>query len=74
MKQETKAPGNLRANSVPTEGYVLVVDGKLKTQYATSAEALTAGAQLKERFPSIQVTVFDAVARTYSALPVPEGA
>jgi hypothetical protein len=66
MKKEiqmTKAatkPANLRANAMPTDGYVLVVDGKLKTRFDTSEAAVTAGTKLKQSFPVIQVAVLDA--------------
>jgi hypothetical protein len=69
MKKEsqmTKAatkPANLRANAMPTDGYVLVVDGKLKTRFDSSEEAMTAGTKLKQSFPVIQVAVLDAAGR-----------
>jgi hypothetical protein len=70
MKKEsqmTKAatkPANLRANAMPTDGYVLMVDGKLKSSYETSEEAMTAATKLKQSFPVIQVAVLDAAGRT----------
>ena len=72
MKQENKKPENLRANAVPTDGYVLSVDGKLKTRYETSKEAVTAGAKLKQNFPVIQVAVFDAAERSYTPVEMQE--
>ncbi len=72
MKQENKKPENLRANAMPTDGYVLSVDGKLKTRYETSKEAVTAGAKLKQNFPVIQVAVFDAAERMYSSVELQE--
>ena len=72
MKQDDKKPENLRASAAPTDGYVLSVDGKLKTRYETSKEAMTAGAKLKESFPVIQVAVFDAVERMYSPVELLE--
>jgi hypothetical protein len=68
MSQDTKKPANLRANAMPTDGYVLAVDGKLKTRFETSQEALTAGAKLKQSFPVIQVAVYDAAERKYTPL------
>lgn len=53
MSQDTKKPANLRANAMPTDGYVLAVDGKLKTRFETLKEAMTAGAKLKQSFPVI---------------------
>ena len=57
-------PKNPSANILPTEGYVLEIDGKFKTEYVTSAEALKAGLELKEKYPQIQVKVYDAKERT----------
>ena len=51
---------------MPTDGYVLSVDGKLKTRYETAKEAMTAAAKLKETYPVIQVAVYDAAERVYA--------
>jgi hypothetical protein len=64
---DTKKPANLRANAIPVDGFVLSVDGKLKTRYETSEAAMTAAAQLKQSFPVIQVAVYDAAQRVYMA-------
>jgi hypothetical protein len=71
MGDETKKT-NLRANAIPTDGYVLSVDGKLKTRYETSKEAVTAGTKLKQSFPAIQISVFDAAQRIYTPLDAQE--
>lgn len=70
VSQKTQKPVNLRANAMPSDGYILVVDGKLKTRYETSEEAMTAGSKLKQSFPVIQVAVLDAKQRIYT--PVDE--
>jgi len=62
---ETKKPGNLPANAMPTDGFVLSVDGKLKTRYDNENDALAAGAKLKQSHPVIQVAIYDASARVY---------
>ena len=72
MSQDTKKPTNLRANAMPPDGFVLTVDGKLKTRYETEAEAVAAGAELKQKFPVIRVTVFEPVARVYTPIELPE--
>ena len=36
-------PKNRSANILPTEGYVLEIDGKFKSEYETSKDALKAG-------------------------------
>ena len=66
--QESKKPANLRANAMPVDGFVLSVDGKLKTRYASATDALAAGAKLKQTYPVIQIAVYDASERKY--LPV----
>jgi len=66
VSQKTEKPANLRANAMPTDGYILAIDGKLKTRYETSEEAMTAGSKLKQSFPVIQVAVFDAKQRIYT--------
>jgi len=68
MTEKTKTPGNLRANARPTDGYVLSVDGKWKQRYETAQEATAAGEKLKEKFPVIQISVYDAAEETYSAV------
>jgi len=62
---ETKRPENLRANAMPTDGFVLSVDGKLKMRYESANDAVAAGTKLKQSYPVIQVAVYDANARTY---------
>ena len=61
-----KRPTNLRANVMPPDGYVLTVDGKLKTRYETETEAVAAASQLKQKFPMIRVSVFEPMKRTYT--------
>jgi hypothetical protein len=68
MSDDKKRPGNLRANEVPRDGFVLSVDGVLKARYETLAEATTAGSNLKKKFPVIHVEVFDATAQKYLQL------
>ena len=71
MSGETVKPANLRANAMPADGFVLSVDGKLKTRFETSEEAMTAGLKLKQTYPVIQVAVFDATARSYMPVELP---
>ena len=64
--QETKKPANLRANAMPVDGYVLSIDGKLKTRYDDEKIAMAAGVKLKQSYPVIQVAVYDAAKRNYT--------
>jgi hypothetical protein len=67
MAQAVK-PANLPTNAMPTEGYVLAVDGKLKTRYDTSEAAVAAATKLKQSFPMVQTAVYDAAARVYTKI------
>jgi len=66
MSQDIRKPENLRANQMPTDGFILSIDGKLKARYETSEEAMSAGSKLKQNFPLIQVAVFNATERIYT--------
>lgn len=64
-------PKNLKANALPTEGYGLEVDGRVKSQYDTVEAAASAGLELKRKYPFIQIMVFDAKARTRTVVELP---
>jgi hypothetical protein len=68
----TTRPKNPLANIRPTEGYVLEVDGKFKSEYETSAAAMKVGLELKKKYPQIQVKVYDAKERTRTLVELPE--
>ena len=72
MSEAAKQPTNLRANALPTDGYVLSIDGKLKARYETSKEAMTAASKLKQSFPVIQVEIYDAAERKYTTVEAQE--
>jgi hypothetical protein len=61
---EEQAPRNIPANTAPTEGFSLEVDGKIKSQHPTIEAAMAIGGELKRKFPVLQVMVFDAAAKT----------
>jgi len=65
-------PRNIPANSNPTEGFALEVDGKIKSQYPTSEAATASGAELKRKFPVLQVTIYDAAAKTRTPVKAAE--
>ena len=71
--QNKKVPcKNPPANILSTEGYVLEVDGKFKTEYESSEPAKKAGLELKKKYPHIQVKVYDAKKRTRMPVALPE--
>ena len=64
MSNDTERPKNLSVNILPSEGYVVEIDGKFKSEYGTLEEALKAALELKKKYPQIQVKVYDAKERT----------
>ncbi|MEJ2373943.1 MAG: hypothetical protein P8Y71_00570 [Pseudolabrys sp.] len=72
MAEDLKKPTQIRADAIPTDGYILTVDGRPKTRYETERDATTEAAKLKQRFPVIQVSVYDAAAGTYTAVNTQE--
>ncbi len=65
MEEIAQSAVKPRADRKPTDGYILAVDGKLKARYETEKEAAAEGAKLKERFPMLQVAVYDAAEGIY---------
>ena len=68
----TTRPKNLSANVRPTNGYVLEIDGKFKSEYENSEAALKVGLELKKKYPHIQVKVYDAKERTWTPVELSE--
>lgn len=63
-----------RQDLLPTEGFGLQVDGKIKSHYPTSDEAVKAGVEIKRKYPVVQVSVYDAVNRTRTPVELPKEA
>ena len=57
---DTVRPKNPPAGTIPSEGYVLEIDGKLKSEFDTSEAAMKSALELKKKYPQIQVAVYDA--------------
>ena len=74
MISDSRPPENLKANRIPSDGYLLRVDGKFKTRYETAQEAANAGEKLKINFPVVQVAIFDATTRTLTPVELPRKA
>ena len=60
-------------NTLPTEGYVLEIDGKFKSEHKTSEAAMKAGLELKKKYPHIRVVVYGAEQRTRTPIELSEG-
>jgi hypothetical protein len=52
------------ASELPTTGYALEVDGRIKTEFKTKDGARIGAQELKRRFPMLQIKVYDAETRT----------
>ena len=72
MTQATKKPANLSVNAMPSDGYVMAVDGKLKARYESEGDAMAAASKLKQSYPVLQIAVYDAAKRTYTAVNAQE--
>ena len=64
-----KAPLNTtRADLIPTEGFGLEVDGRMKMVFPTLQAALKRAHDLKAEFPMLQIKVYDAAEKTSTLL------
>ena len=62
-------PRNIqRADIAPSDGFALVVDGRLKTKYDDDAAAKKAATDLLSRFPKLQVQIYNAATKTRSSI------
>ena len=68
----TTRPKNPSANVLPTEGFVLQIDGRFKSEYETAAQAMKAAVELKKKYPYLQVIIYDAKERTRSLVGATE--
>ena len=59
------------ARELPTSGYALEVDGRLKAEFTTRDGAKAGAEELKRRFPMLRVRIYDAqtTAREEVSLP-----
>ena len=69
---DTPRPKNTSASTIPSEGYVLEIDGKLKSEFQTSEAAMKSGLELKKKYPQIQVNVYDAKERARTLVELTE--
>jgi hypothetical protein len=49
---------------LPTSGYALIVEGHAKREFKTQDSAIQTAKDLKTRFPSLQIKVYDADNKT----------
>jgi len=64
---EAPQPRNIqRADMPPSEGFALVVDGRLKSSHHDEAAAKKAASDLLSRFPKLHVEIYNAATKTRS--------
>lgn len=59
------------ALELPSAGYALEVDGRLKIEFETKEGAWTGAEELKKRFPMLRVKVYDAETKTKEEIQLP---
>jgi hypothetical protein len=52
-----------KSPELPNDGYALIVDGRVKTEFETRQGADDGAKDLKRRFPALQIKVYDAEAK-----------
>ncbi|MGY3130949.1 hypothetical protein ACVWZM_001631 [Bradyrhizobium sp. USDA 4501] len=56
---------------LPASGYVLEVDGQLKTEFTTRDGAWAGAQELKKRRPMLQIRVYDAMTKDRDEVSLP---
>jgi hypothetical protein len=59
------------ARKLPSSGYAIEIDGLLKTEFQTREGARAGAEELKKRFPTLQVGIFDAETKTREVIELP---
>lgn len=67
----SKKSSNPRGDAMPTEGFGVAVDGKIKSSWATSEEAFKVGLGIKQKFPIVQVMIYEAASGTRTLVEEP---
>ncbi|WOH63651.1 hypothetical protein [Bradyrhizobium sp. BWA-3-5] len=62
---------NAAARKLPTSGYALEVDGRLKAEFTTRDGAKAGAEELKMRFPMLRVKIYDAQTMTREEISLP---
>jgi hypothetical protein len=57
-----------RADRPPTDGFVVIVDGHFKSEFATIEAAEASGQKLKSTYPMLQIEIYDAAKKVRTLL------
>ena len=71
MKKPVDEPGPKkapRADRPPTDGFVVIVDGHFKSEFATIEAAEASGRTLKSTYPMLQIEIYDAAKKVRTLL------
>ncbi|MCA6114992.1 hypothetical protein J6524_08680 [Bradyrhizobium sp. WSM 1738] len=60
------------ARELPTSGYALEVDGRLKAEFVSRDGAKSGAEDLKKRFPMLQIRIYDAQTMTREEVSLPQ--
>jgi len=58
------------ANEQQNAGYALEVDGRIKTEFQTKEGARRGAVELKNRFPTLQIKIYDAASKMRETVEV----
>jgi len=71
-KPEQPEEDRSRQQQPDTERYQLQIDRQTKRSFKTSEAARSAALEIKSRFPSLQVSIYDGVAKSRTMVDVPK--
>jgi hypothetical protein len=58
-------------NTLPTLGFAIEIDGRIKSKFETIDGAANGARELKARFPNLQIRVYDAAANSRTDVSAP---
>ena len=72
VKPEQADEQRLQHQQPDTERYQLQIDRQTKRSFKTSEAARSAALEIKSRFPSLQVSIYDGVTKSRTMVDVPK--
>ena len=66
--EEPEQKAVLRADRLPAEGFVIIVDGHFKSVFDTATAAEASGRKLKSTYPMLQIQIYDAATKVRTSL------
>ena len=72
VKPEQADEQRLQHQQPDTERYQLQIDRQTKRSFKTSEAARSAALEIKSRFPSLQVSIYDGVTKSRTMVDIPK--